>query len=81
MLRYALSLALLTATIGVAQAGPIGQETNSGTASMLQLELRQCNRIDDSAQRETCKAQAWAKRGYDTQLPALTETPYERSVN
>ncbi|MCK6454694.1 MAG: hypothetical protein L6R19_28190 [Alphaproteobacteria bacterium] len=81
MLRYALSLALLTATIGVAQAESIGQETNSGTASMLQLELRQCNRIDDGAQRETCKAQAWAKRGYSTQLPTLTQTPYERSVN
>lgn len=80
MLRVALSLALLTATVGVAHAAN-WQETNSGTASLLQLELRSCNRIDDSAQRETCKAQAWAKRGYNTQLPAITETPYERSVN
>lgn len=79
MLRYALSLALLTATAGIAHAD--WQETNSGTSSLLQQEIRQCNRLDDGAQRETCKAQAWAKRGYNTGLPALVQTPYERSVN
>ena len=81
MLRFALSLAILTATVGISHAETLGQETNSGTASMLQLELRQCNRIEDNAQRATCKAQAWANRGYNTQLPQLTQTPYERSVN
>jgi hypothetical protein len=78
MLRIALSLALLTGTIGIAHAD--SQETNSGTSSLLQQELRACNKLEAS-QRETCKAQAWARRGYDTQLPQLTQTPYERSVN
>ena len=82
MLRSALSLAVLTAMIGVAQAAsPTATETNSGTASLLALELRACNRLDDQGQRDTCKAQAWAKRGYAVQVPVDTATPYDRSVN
>ena len=77
MTRYILSFALLAALSGSAlAAAPSGLETNSGTASYMQLQLRDCGRLDNGEARDACKAHVWHSRNVAFARPERhTELP------
>ncbi len=80
MRRYALSAALLAATLGTAMAAQ-REATNSATASQLALAIRACNQLEDEGQRESCKKEAWDDRSYNVRTPLREPGRFERTHN
>lgn len=81
MIRYALGAALMLACVGVAAAQQPPEATNSATASQLALAIRACNQLDAAAEREACKKEAWAQRGYEVRAPLREPGRFERTYN
>lgn len=76
MIRYALATALLVGSLGAAVAAE-----PTPTTSQLALQIRACNRIDDLAQRESCKTNAREEATYKVRTPYREPGRFERSYN
>ena len=81
MIRYAVSAALLLATLGTAMAASLPEATNSATASQLALAIRACNELADAGQRDSCTKDAWDQRSYNVRAPLREPGRFDRTYN
>lgn len=78
MIRYALSAALLIAGLGAAVAA---EPTSATTASQLALDIRACNQIAGTTERENCKTNVRNEHTYAVRAPLREPARFERTYN